>query len=96
MAVKELQIESQAPFAEGRSFGDAGPYEELAGTVRFSVDPDLPGNELITDLKLVPRDRSGRVAFSADLRMLRPAEPQLGNHRILLDVLNRGRPRALK
>jgi hypothetical protein len=96
MAVNELQISSRAPFAKGVAFGDAGPFEELTGTVRFAVDPDHPANELITDLKLVPRERRGRVAFSADFRMLRPVEPQRGNHRILLDVLNRGRPRALK
>ena len=96
MVANELQIKSRAPFDGGVAFGDAGQFEELIGTVRYAVDPDHPANELITDLKLVPRDRAGRVAFSADFRMLRPVEPQRGNHRILLDVLNRGRPRALK
>ena len=96
MAASALQITSRTPFDGGVAFGDAGPFEELIGTVRFAVDPDHPANELITDLKLVPRNRAGKVAFSADFRMLRPVEPQRGNHRILLDVLNRGRPRALK
>ena len=94
--VNALQIRSRAPLAAGVAFGDAGPFEDLAGTVRFAVDPDHPANELITDLKLVPRDRAGRVTFSADFRMLRPVDPQRGNDRILLDVLNRGRPLALK
>lgn len=96
MAVSALELNTMSPFAGGEAFGDTGPYVLVDGTVRFSVDPEQPANELITDLKLVPRDRAGRVNFTADYRMLRPVDPQRGNHRVLLDVLNRGRPRALK
>ena len=73
-----------------KAFGQVGPYEQLDGTVSFAVDPTHPANQLITDLKLAPRDVSGRVHFSADWRILRPVEPQRGNHRLLFDILNRG------
>jgi len=96
VAVSALELNTMSPFAGGESFGDTGAYVQVDGTVRFSVDPDQPANGLITDLKLVPRDRAGRVNFTADYRMLRPVDPPRGNHRVLLDVLNRGRPRALK
>ena len=62
----------------------------------FAVDPTHPANQLITDLKLAPRDVSGRVHFSADWRLLRPVEPQRGNHRLLFDILNRGRGPGLR
>jgi hypothetical protein len=96
MAVTKLLIMSRRPFAEEKAFGQVGPYEQLDGTVSFAVYPTHPANQLITDLKLAPRDVSGRVHFSADWRLLRPVEPQRGNHRLLFDILNRGRGPGLR
>ncbi len=96
MAVTTLLITSRRPFAAEKAFGQVGPYEQLDGTVSFAVDPTHPANQLITDLKLAPRDVSGRVHFSADWRILRPVEPQRGNHRLLFDILNRGRGPGLR
>jgi len=96
MAVTKLLITSRRPFAQEKAFGQVGPYEQLDGTVSFAVDPTHPANQLITDLKLAPRDVSGRVHFSADWRLLRPVEPQRGNHRLLFDILNRGRGLGLR
>jgi hypothetical protein len=96
MAVTQLLITSRRPFAHEKAFGQVGPYEQLDGTVSFAVDPTHPANQLITDLKLAPRDVSGRVHFSADWRILRPVEPQRGNHRLLFDILNRGRGPGLR
>src|SRR3989441_3315232 len=96
MAVTKLLITSRRPFAAEKAFGQVGPYEQVDGTVSFAVDPTHPANQLITDLKLAPRDVSGRVHFSADWRILRPVEPQRGNHRLLFDILNRGRGPGLR
>ena len=96
MAVTKLLLTSRRPFAAEKAFGQVGPYEQLDGTVSFAVDPTHPANQLITDLKLAPRDVSGRVHFSADWRILRPVEPQRGNHRLLFDILNRGRGPGLR
>ena len=96
MAVTTLLITSRRPFAQEKTFGHVGPYEQLDGTVYCAVDPHHPANHLITDLKLAPRDASGRVHFAADWRLLRPVEPQRGNHRLLFDILNRGRGPGLR
>jgi hypothetical protein len=96
MSVTALEIDSVTPFAAGAGFGDTGNYEQLDGTARFAVAPDHPDNASITDLNLVPRSRSGKVAFSAEFRLLKPVDASKGNRRLLLDVLNRGRPRVLK
>src|SRR2546426_1102385 len=96
MAVTKLLITSRRPFAQEQTFGHIGPYEQLDGTVSFAVDPNHSANQLITDLKLAPRDVSGRVHFWADWRLLRPVEPQRGNHRLLFDILNRGRGPGLR
>ena len=96
MAVTVFEIKSRSPLAGGLAFGEVGPYEQLEGTVHFAVDPHHPCNGAITDLNHAPRDANGQVSCSADFRILRPAEPQRGNHRILFDVLNRGRQLALR
>ena len=86
MAVVSLDITQRSPFADGESFGDAGPYELLEGTASFAVDPLSPTNQVITDIELVPRDSGGRVRFSADFAMLQPVDPDRGAHRVLSAV----------
>jgi hypothetical protein len=96
MAITQLLITSRRPFAQEKAFGNVGPYEQLDGIAHFAVDPHHPANQLITDLKLAPRDANSRVHFSADWRLLKPVEPRRGNHRLLFDILNRGRGPVLR
>ena len=96
MPVTRLEITSQKPFADGQSFGEAGSYTQIDGTAHFAVDPLHPANETIADIKLAPRNADGLVEFSADFRILRPDDPGKDNHRLLLDVLNRGKALALR
>ena len=96
MPVTKVEIKSRQPFAGGESFGEVGQYEQLDGVVHFTVDPDNPANETITDLELAPRDERGSVNFSSDFRMLQPVHQERGNRRILLDILNRGKALALR
>ncbi len=96
MAVTRITIESREPFAAGQTFGEVGAYELLIGTLEFAVDPTHPDNALITDIELAPRDASGKVTFSSNFRLLRPVDPVKGNHRLLLDVPNRGRGPILR
>ena len=95
MAVAALEIKSCSPFAQGQTFGDVGPYQQLDGTVHFAVDPDHPRNARITDLRRASRDAQGLVRCSADVRLLQPVEPQRSNQRLLLDIVNRGMPTVL-
>ena len=95
MAVAKLEIARTTPFAGGESFGEVGPYELLEGTAHFAVDPSNPRNQAINDVGLAPRDSSGKVWFSSDFVMLQPVHQERGNHRVLFDVVNRGRKTAL-
>ena len=96
MGVTAVEIRSRGSWSGGQSFGQVGPYEELFGTVRLAVDPGHPGNQIITDLELAPRGAGGLVEFSADFSIIRPVEPQRGNHRVLFEVPNRGKRRVFK
>jgi hypothetical protein len=95
MAVLSCEITSRHAFADGRAFGTVGPYEQLDGTVHFAVDPTHVLNMGITDLHLARRDANGLVRFAADVCILTPVDAQRGNHRLLLDVPNRGNRLAL-
>ncbi len=95
MALTRLELTAR-PFKEGRSFGEAGPYEELEGRAHFALDPGHTLNKVITDLGLAPPGEDGRVHFSADLVLLRPQQPARGNRRLLIDIPNRGRTTAVR
>ncbi|HUO63031.1 MAG TPA: alpha/beta hydrolase domain-containing protein [Terriglobales bacterium] len=93
MPAVTLEIERREPVLDGAAFGAAGPYEKIAGVLRFAIDPALPVHETIADIQLAPRNAHGRVESSADFYLLRPVGG--GNRRLLLDVPNRGRKMAL-
>ena len=95
MAVTYIDIKERGPYADGKSFGDVGAYEQLDGTVHFAVDPSDPANGLITDVGLAPRNSDGLVEFSADLRIIKPLDSRKGSHKLFFDVVNRGRPLSL-
>jgi hypothetical protein len=93
--VTGLEVHRRDAVLGGKPFGSTGAYEKIAGTIRFSADPDHPLHRGITDLALAPRNAAGRVEFSADFYLLKPADLRKGNGRLLLDVANRGRKVAL-
>jgi hypothetical protein len=95
MAVTRLALERQ-PFANGRAYGSAGDYEQLLGTATFGIDPRHPANAPIVDLDLAPTDAHGNVCFEADVRILQPRDSARGNRRLVLDVVNRGNPVAIR
>jgi Alpha/beta hydrolase domain len=92
----DLQILHREPYADGKSFGDVGPYEKITGIAKFAIDPKHPKNKIIVDLDLAPRNKDGRVEFESDLYILAPKDLSKGNGAIFYDVNNRGNKLALK
>lgn len=70
-------------------------YEKLVGTAHFAVNPRTAANSVIADLDKAAVNAAGLVEFSADLYILRPADPARSNGVVLMDVLNRGRKMVL-
>ena len=95
MAVEKLEITREISYEKGQSFGEVGEYRLLEGIAHFAVDPLHHANEVITDIELAPRGSDGKVRFSSHFAMLLPADPGRGRHRILFDVVNRGRKTVL-
>ena len=82
LAVVRLEIKTRHPLANGRKFGDVGSYQQLDGTAHFAVDPAHRLNCPVTDIDLAERGRDGLVHFTADIRILAPADQARGNHRL--------------
>jgi hypothetical protein len=80
----------ESPAFEGRAFGRAGVYEKLRGKAYGEIDPGLPQNGIITDLQLAPRNARGMVEYSMDIYILRPVDLRLGNHKLFVELPNRG------
>ena len=95
MALIRLETATTS-YENGREFGGVGAYERIRGRAHFALDPAAPANQLITDLSLAPRQSDGRVHFSADVSILKPVDPDRGSRRLLLDVVNRGNPVAVR
>jgi len=88
--VTRVTIASRTVVASGMWFGAAGPYEKIAGSVFFELDPSNPRNRGITDLALAPRNARGLVEFSADLFILAPQDPARASGSVLFEISNRG------
>ena len=90
MPVVGFDVNTQRILADGKSWGEVGPYEELLGTLHFATDPLNGANSRITDGGLARRSDEGMVEFTADVSIILPVERSRGTGKLLLDVVNRG------
>jgi hypothetical protein len=88
--VIRFELLQSGPAFEGRSFGNVGPYVKITGRATIAVDPADPRNAIIADIDKAPRDAEGLVEATADVVLLRPADPRRGNGTLLVDIPNRG------
>jgi len=89
--VTRFEILQSGPAFEGRSFGSVGPYVKVTARATIAVDPADPRNAVIADIDRAPRNAQGKVEATADVILLKPADPQRGNGTLFVDILNRGR-----
>ncbi len=80
----------ESPTFGGKSFGMVGAYEKLRGKAYGELDPNTPQNALITDIQLAPRNAKGMVEYAMDIYILKPIDLRKGNHKLFLEVNNRG------
>jgi hypothetical protein len=90
-----LEITRREIVLDGMPFGNVGPYEKIIGKAYYACDPGHELNQQIADIALAEKDADGRVRFSGDFYVLKPADVRRSNKRLLLDVPNRGRKSSL-
>jgi hypothetical protein len=91
MTITKLSVAGVADFAEGREFGNAGPYVRIYGVAGGELDPAAAENSVIAELDKAERNHRGMVEYEADFFILRPADPRRGSGVLVYDVTNRGR-----
>jgi len=91
--VLRVEISSRSDVLNGKSFGNVGPYERIAGRVYFTVSSANPHNRRIVDLDHAVNLKNGEVEFSSDFVAIRPQDPSKGNGSLILEVPNRGHGR---
>ena len=82
-----------SPAFGGASFGSVGQYEVLDGIAFGEVDPKDSLNEVITDIKLAPRNARGMVEYQSMISILKPIDMSRANRTLIYDVVNRGNKR---
>jgi hypothetical protein len=89
--VKKIVIDKKvSPAFEGRSFGDAGQYETLAGRAFGELDPNDPHNSVITDIRLAKKNANGKVDYVTTFFLVKPIDMSKSSHLMWHDVPNRG------
>src|SRR5882724_6616111 len=89
--ITQLQVvRLESPTFGGMTFGSVGAYEKITARAFGELDPNLPGNALMTDIKFAPRNSRGMVEYSTDVFILKPVDPSKGSGKIFYDVVNRG------
>ena len=83
--VVRVEVTSRNDVLNGKSFGDAGPYERIVGRVYYAVPVANPHNQGIVDLDKAVNLKNGEVEFSAEFIVVRPKDPKLGNGSMLQD-----------
>ena len=89
-ALLRIEVADRHDVLDGQSFGKTGAYELIRGRAYFAVDPALPQNSRITDIRFAPRNPGGAVEFSADVVLIRPKDAKAGNGTLLVEPPNRG------
>ena len=88
--ITRIEITKVAPAFDNQRFPATGPFELVTGIAHGEVDPKSPGNAIIQDIDLAPRNARGMVEYSTDIAILRPAQPGQSNGILLFNVINRG------
>ena len=68
----------------------SGAYERLTGHFFGELDPAVPLNAIVNDLKLAPRNARGQVEYAATFTLMRPADGTKTSGVLWYEVPNRG------
>jgi Alpha/beta hydrolase domain len=89
--IVKLEIQGkESPTSSGQSFGQAGQYERIFGKAYGELSPNDPHNEIITDLKLAPRNARGMVEYNMTFSLVKPIDMSKANGVLFYSVVNRG------
>ncbi len=91
-----------APFAQARvarivvdkveKLADGSAYEVLRGRAFGTLDPGAPGNAVITDIQLAPKNAQGQVEYVTTFALHKPVDMSKASGVLWYEFVNRARP----
>lgn len=78
--------------AGGLQAGAARPVQVITGRAFGALDPDAPGNAVITDIDHAPRNAAGKVEYVAKFTLTKPVDMGTASGVLWYDLVNRGAP----
>ncbi len=89
--VTKIVIESTLdPDTALAATGPAGAIKRISGRAYGELDPAHPGNAIIQDISLAPRNASGKVEYLSTFQLVMPSDPAKMSGLMWHDVPNRG------
>ena len=85
---KVERVDSPSPGAQGTI--PTPPYERISGRFYGELDPADPGNALITDIQLAPRNARGKVEYVGTFSLMKPIDLSRASGMLIYSVVNRG------
>lgn len=92
--IKIIIDKVESPAFTGQSLGNTGRYEKIIGRAIGEVDPLHPGNSVITNIQLVPKDPEAYVQYETQFYLLKPSDPSKSNGLLFYSAPNRGDKRG--
>src|SRR5260221_6076576 len=80
----------ESPAYGGATFGAAGQYERLIGTLTGEVDPADRRNAIIQDIQLAPKTATGKVTYTTTFLLVKPIDMSRSSRVMYQQVPNRG------
>ena len=89
--VTKIVIESTLdPDTTLAATGPAGAIKRISGRAYGELDPKHPGNAIIQDISLAPRNAAGKVDYVSTFQLIMPSDPAKMSGLMWHDVPNRG------
>ncbi|MEQ1595711.1 MAG: alpha/beta hydrolase domain-containing protein [Casimicrobium sp.] len=89
--VTKIVIESTLdPDTTLAATGPAGAIKRISGRAYGELDPSHPGNAIIQDISLAPKNAAGKVEYVSTFQLIMPSDPAKMSGLMWHDVPNRG------
>src|SRR5258706_2685084 len=91
--ITKIEISTrESPAYSGQSFGAAGQYQRLVGTLTGEVDPPDRRNAIIQDIQLAPKTTGGEVTYTSTFLLVKPIDMSNSSQVMYQQLPNQGLP----
>lgn len=94
--ITSFDILTDTPLLDGQVFGRTKDYRLVVARAKGELSPADPVIAALHSIEAIPRNARGLIEYETDIVVLRPADPALGNGRLLYEANNRGRKQAFR